>query len=202
MPALVVALVAGATTKGPRRAVATSAEKSADPQFCRSRQGRRCPHRDSPDWSRQPRTVGDGPVLDHPPRCRTAHQNGGADRAMRRTEHRRGGVFILMKPGRVYLVNLVKVIQPRTPPRKKKSALSAPAPARAAGDSPSFRGFPGSSRNTPAFLKLRTPPTGAGLSALTVGFLRAGRVSVRPTPLPIPPALAAFLLPAPAHQIG
>ena len=28
------------------------------------------------------------------------------------------------------------------------------------------------------------------------------RVSVRPTPLPIPPALAAFLLPAPAHQIG
>ena len=42
-PALVVALVAGATTKGPRRAVATSAEKSADPQFCRSRQGRRCP---------------------------------------------------------------------------------------------------------------------------------------------------------------
>jgi hypothetical protein len=38
---LVVALVAPATTKGPRRAVATSAEKSADPQFCRSRQGRR-----------------------------------------------------------------------------------------------------------------------------------------------------------------
>ena len=86
-----------------------------------------------------------------------------------------GSVARSGRPGelRVHLVNLVKVHMSYTPPEKKSLPLSAPAPAcipglaaldvdagdhasvlhpsapapaRAAGDSPSFRGFPGRSR--------------------------------------------------------